>query len=53
MTITLAQNGISSGKQRWYGLVYLVYKWLVNLGQGLGKNGVALGTLLGSVTFGE
>jgi len=26
----LSPNGIPSGNQRWYGLVYLGYKWLVN-----------------------
>jgi len=34
----LSPNSIPSGNQRWYGLVYLVYKWLVNLGQGLGNS---------------
>jgi len=28
----LSPNGIPSGNQRWYGLVYLVYTELVNLG---------------------
>jgi len=28
----LSANGIPSGNQWWYGLVYLVYKYLVNLG---------------------
>ena len=31
----LSPNGIPSGNQRWYGLVY---KWVVNLGQSL-RNG--------------
>jgi len=34
----LRPNGIPSGNQRWYGLVYLVYKYLVNLVQGLGNS---------------
>ena len=34
----LSPNGIPSANQRWYGLVYLVYKWLVNLVQGLGNS---------------
>ena len=49
----LSPNGIPSGTQRWYGLVYLVYKQLVNLGQGLGHSKVALGILRGRVTFRE
>jgi len=49
----LSPNGIACGNQRWYGLVYLVYKGLVNLGQCPGNNRVALGTLLGRVTFWE
>jgi len=28
----LSPNGIPSGNQRWYGHVYILYKWLVNLG---------------------
>ena len=28
----LSPNGISSGSQRWYGLIYLVYIWPGNLG---------------------
>jgi len=49
----LSPNGISSGNQRWYGLIYLVYKRLVNRGQGSWDNRVALSTLLGRVTFEE
>jgi len=33
----LSPNGIPSGNQRWYGLVYVLYKWLVNLDQSLGN----------------
>jgi len=40
----LSPNGIQSGNQRWYGLVYFLYKELVNIWQGLGNSGVALGT---------
>jgi len=46
MTINLAQ-------QRRYGLVYLVYKRVVDQGHGPGNNRVAPGTLLGRVTFPE
>jgi len=49
----LSPNGIPRGNQRWYGLVYLVYKGLDNLGQGSGNNRVASGTLLGRVTWRE
>ena len=49
----LDPNGIPSGNQRWYGRVYVVYKRLVNLKQGQGNDRVALGTLLGRVTFRE
>jgi len=49
----LSPNGIPSCNQKWYGLVYLVYKRLVNLGQGAGNNGVALGTLLGRIALQE
>jgi len=50
----LSPNGVPRGSQRWYGLVYLVYK---NAGspkrQGLGNNRIALGILLDRVTFRE
>ena len=46
----LSPNSIPSGNQRWYGLVY---KYLVNLGQSPGNSCVALGTLLGRVSFRE
>jgi len=49
----LSPNGIQSGNQRWYGLVYLVYKRLVNLVQGPENNRVASGTLVGRLTFRE
>jgi len=41
----LSPNDIPSGSQTWYGLIHLVSKWLVNIEQGLGDSGVALGTL--------
>jgi len=49
----LSSNGIPSGNPRWYGPGYLVYKYLVNLGQGLEHSRVVLGTLQGRVTFRE
>jgi len=49
----LSPNGIPSGNQGWYGLVYLVYKELVNLGQGLEHSRVALGALRDRVSFRE
>jgi len=49
----LRPKGIAIGNQRWYGLVYLVYKRLVNLRQGEGYNRRTSGALSGRVTFRE
>jgi len=46
----LSPKGIPSGNQRCYGLVN---KWLINLERSLENCRVALGTILGRVTFWE
>jgi len=48
-----SSNGIPSGNCRWYSLVYLVYKNGDLQGQGPGNRRVALGNLLGRLTFWE